>query len=129
MPQWTMGACGSVCAGRGVIMSCRHARPGPGSHRKPLLPHRPAASGSHALSTSFEEERAVAVPLLSGSCTFHHGATLHYTRGNATSSQRRAYILNYRPEVRVPVWCGVVWCGVDCPSRFLFLSMCASERA
>lgn len=36
-----------------------------------------------------------------GSCTFHHGNTLHYTRGNSTDTQRRAFIINCRPIVSI----------------------------
>jgi len=28
----------------------------------------------------------------------HHGRTLDYTRGNSTHRQRRAFIVNFRPE-------------------------------
>ena len=41
---------------------------------------------------------AVAIPLKSGGCTFHDGFTFHYSKGNSTQSQRRALILNFRPQ-------------------------------
>ncbi len=31
----------------------------------------------------------------------HHGKTLHYSRGNSTDNNRRAFILNYRPKKMV----------------------------
>ena len=37
-------------------------------------------------------------PLSAGSCTFHHGRMLHYSRGNTTDRQRRAYVTNFRPR-------------------------------
>eukprot|EP00042_Codosiga_hollandica_P029780 m.167431 g.167431 ORF g.167431 m.167431 type:complete len:229 (+) comp53170_c0_seq1:132-818(+) len=71
---------------------------GAGSHLQPLCKHAPAAPGHHVLKTDqFDESRGTAVPLLAGSCTIHHGRTLHYTRGNTTPNDRRAYIVNYRP--------------------------------
>lgn len=74
-----------------------------GSHREPTLrPHHPAKVGHHVRCTDrCSEEEGSPVPLSPGSCTLHHGRTLHYTRGNKTSSQRRAYILNFRPSAMV----------------------------
>ena len=43
------------------------------------------------------EDEATPVPLAPGSCTFHGGRTLHYSRGNTTGGHRRALILNFRP--------------------------------
>lgn len=44
------------------------------------------------------EDEAVAVEIKPGSCVFHHGGTLHYSRGNPTDKRRRAFITNFRPE-------------------------------
>lgn len=71
---------------------------GPGSHRKPTRPHQPTETNSRALATQFDEEKAVAVPLLAGSATFHHANTLHYSRPNMSTRPRRAYVLNFRPK-------------------------------
>ncbi len=44
---------------------------------------------------------AVSAPISAGSCTLHSGRTLHYTRGNCTGRDRRALIVNFRPEAMV----------------------------
>jgi len=69
----------------------------PGSHRLPPRQHRSAGSGGGALVCDASEDEGVPVPLAPGSCTFHHGGTLHYSRGNTTSRHRRAMIVNFRP--------------------------------
>lgn len=51
-----------------------------------------------ALYCETDTSEAQSVPLNSGGCTFHDGFTLHYSKGNRTESQRRALILNFRPE-------------------------------
>jgi phytanoyl-CoA hydroxylase len=72
----------------------------PGSHREPPRPHR-AAGSDGALECAPPASGAVAVPLAPGSCTFHAGATMHYSRGNTTSGHRRALIVNFRPRAMV----------------------------
>jgi phytanoyl-CoA hydroxylase len=72
----------------------------PGSHREELRPHRSAAPGG-ALQCDPPESGAVAVPLAPGSCTFHAGGTLHFSRGNTTAGHRRALIVNFRPQAMV----------------------------
>ena len=57
--------------------------------------------GKGALQCSGSENESIAVPLKPGSCAIHHGHTLHYSRGNDTSSHRRAFILNFRPKKMV----------------------------
>ncbi|XP_078572366.1 putative alpha-ketoglutarate-dependent hypophosphite dioxygenase [Branchiostoma floridae x Branchiostoma japonicum] len=70
----------------------------PGSHLQPVRPHRPVKEGVHVLMTDHcSEDEGSAMPIPAGSCTLHHGRTLHYTRGNSTGRERRAYIVNYRP--------------------------------
>ena len=73
----------------------------PGSHLLPMRPHRPAGRGGGALECDGSESEGVAVPLAAGSCTFHHGGTMHYSRGNSTASHRRALIVNFRPQAMV----------------------------
>jgi ectoine hydroxylase-related dioxygenase (phytanoyl-CoA dioxygenase family) len=73
----------------------------PGSHLNPLRPHRQAGKGGGALECEATEAEGVPAPLQPGSATFHHGGTLHYSRGNSTESRRRAYIVNFRPEAMV----------------------------
>jgi phytanoyl-CoA hydroxylase len=68
----------------------------PGSHLQPLLPHVQTGNKG-ALKCEGSEENSVCIEVKPGSCVFHHGATLHYSRGNSTNSNRRAYITNYRP--------------------------------
>lgn len=69
----------------------------PGSHLEPMRPHR-QTGGNGALECDADEQEGIAVPLGPGDATIHHGATLHYSRGNSTSQHRPAYILNFRPE-------------------------------
>ena len=73
----------------------------PGSHRQPVRMHRHSGETSHALETDASESEAVACPLVPGSATFHDGGTLHYSRGNSTSSRRRALITNFRPVAMI----------------------------
>ena len=72
----------------------------PKSHQSPLREHF-QPSGKGALQCSGSENESIAVPLKPGSCAIHHGHTLHYSRGNDTSSHRRAFILNFRPKKMV----------------------------
>jgi ectoine hydroxylase-related dioxygenase (phytanoyl-CoA dioxygenase family) len=51
-----------------------------------------------ALICEGSENEAVSVPLKPGSCVLHHGATVHYSRGNSTGDNRRAMIVNFRPQ-------------------------------
>ncbi|CAH1782921.1 unnamed protein product [Owenia fusiformis] len=69
----------------------------PGSHKLPMRPFRPVSEGHHVLCCDCSEEEGAPRPLKPGSCTVHHGRTLHYSRGNTTNTQRRAYIVNFRP--------------------------------
>lgn len=73
----------------------------PGSHLKELRPHRFAGKEGGALMCDATEEEAVCIELKPGSCVFHHGGTLHYSRGNSTAGNRRALIVNFRPEAMI----------------------------
>lgn len=73
----------------------------PGSHLRPLRPHRFAGREGGALCCDASESEGVAIELPPGSCVFHHGHTLHYSRGNCTAHPRRAFIINFRPETMV----------------------------
>lgn len=68
----------------------------PKSHLSEILPHVQVGSKG-ALKCEGSEENSVYVELEPGSCAIHHGGTLHYSRGNSTNFERRAYITNYRP--------------------------------
>jgi len=70
----------------------------PGSNKMEVRKHRYAGKEGGALVCDALEEEGVGIPLSPGSCTFHSGQTLHYSRGNSTESQRRAFIVNYRPQ-------------------------------
>lgn len=70
----------------------------PGSNLKEVRPHTFAAKKGGALTCAASEDEGVAVELKPGSCTFHDGRTLHYSRGNSTDGQRRAFIVNFRPD-------------------------------
>lgn len=68
----------------------------PGSHLLPLRPHV-SAHAQGALRCDASESEGVCIELPPGSCVMHHGGTLHYSRGNTTGNQRRAFIINFRP--------------------------------
>lgn len=69
----------------------------PGSHLKEVRKHSYAAKIGGALNCEASEAEGIGVELRPGSCTFHTGRTLHYSRGNSTSHNRRAFIINFRP--------------------------------
>lgn len=71
---------------------------GPGSHLKEIRPHRFAGKEGGALVCDATEEDGVFIEIEPGDCVLHHGATLHYSRGNSTNTNRRAFIINFRPE-------------------------------
>jgi len=68
----------------------------PASHLKPMRKHVSTAKNG-ALVCEGNENEAVYVELQPGSVVLHHGATVHYSRGNSTDSHRRAMIVNLRP--------------------------------
>lgn len=69
----------------------------PASHLKPMRKHASTAKNG-ALVCEGNEDEAVYVELQPGSVVLHHGATVHYSRGNITGSHRRAMIVNLRPR-------------------------------
>ena len=73
----------------------------PGSHRESVRKHRWAGPCGTTLAADSSEKEGVAVPLKPGSCTFHDGTTLHYTRGNSTGTRRRALLATFRPAPMV----------------------------
>ncbi|MDY8137027.1 phytanoyl-CoA dioxygenase family protein [Aquimarina sp. 2201CG5-10] len=68
-------------------------------HRKEKIikPHSLYSKGG-ALHCKTDTSEAQCIPIQAGGCTFHDGFTLHFSKGNTTSSQRRALILNFRPK-------------------------------
>ena len=72
----------------------------PKSHLLPLREHNQPINGG-ALQCKGSEKESVSIPLNPGSCVIHQGKTLHYSRGNSTDNNRRAFILNYRPKEMV----------------------------
>ncbi|MEO8110245.1 MAG: phytanoyl-CoA dioxygenase family protein [Ginsengibacter sp.] len=72
-----------------------------GSHKLPVRKHRPAGKGGGALECDASEEEGTAIEIKAGSCIWHHGGTLHYSRGNITEGGRRAFITNYRPAAMI----------------------------
>ncbi len=62
-----------------------------------IKPHSLYSEGG-ALHCSANAIEAQCIPLNAGGCTFHDGFTLHFSKGNITSDQRRALILNFRPK-------------------------------
>ena len=72
----------------------------PKSHLSPVLPHSQTGNKG-ALQCEGAEENSVFIELQPGSCVFHQGGTLHYSRGNATEHNRRALITNFRPSAMI----------------------------
>lgn len=72
----------------------------PRSHLLPTLKHSQTGEKG-ALMCAGDEDNSIYVELEPGSCVFHHGNTLHYSRGNSTDSHRRAFITNYRPKAMI----------------------------
>lgn len=72
----------------------------PKSHLMPLLVHEQTGDKG-ALQCKGSEVDSIGIELEPGSCIFHDGHTLHYSRGNTTHQQRRAFITNFRPEAMI----------------------------
>ena len=72
----------------------------PKSHLQPLKKHFQPIGGGPLQSKGIEQD-SIATPLQPGSCVIHQGHTLHYSRGNTTNQNRRAFILNFRPKKMV----------------------------
>lgn len=72
----------------------------PKSHLGKVLPHTQTGNKG-ALTCDGREEDSVCIELHPGSCVFHHGKTLHYSRGNSTETSRRAFITNFRPKAMI----------------------------
>ncbi len=72
----------------------------PKSHLSPILVHVQTGNKG-ALKCEGSEENSVYVELKPGSCVFHQGGTLHYSRGNSTADNRRALITNFRPKAMI----------------------------
>ncbi len=72
----------------------------PGSHKLPMREHKSSAKNG-ALVCEGTETEAIYVELKPGSVVLHHGATVHYSRGNTTDSHRRAMIVNLRPKAMI----------------------------
>lgn len=72
----------------------------PKSHLSTVLPHTQTGNKG-ALKCEGSEEDSVFIELQPGSCVFHQGGTLHYSRGNSTNNNRRAMITNFRPKAMI----------------------------
>lgn len=72
----------------------------PKSHLYPVLRHEQTGNKG-ALKCNGSEENSVFIELQPGSCVFHQGGTLHYSRGNSTNDNRRALITNFRPKAMI----------------------------
>lgn len=72
----------------------------PKSHLFPILSHEQTGNKG-ALKCEGNEENSVFIELQPGSCVFHQGGTLHYSRGNSTDDNRRALITNFRPKAMI----------------------------
>ena len=72
----------------------------PKSHLSPVLPHSQTGDKG-ALQCEGTENNSVCIELQPGSCVFHQGGTLHYSRGNSTENNRRAFITNFRPKAMI----------------------------
>ena len=73
----------------------------PKSHLQPQLEKHVQLPNGGALCCQWSEEEALCIPIAKKSAVAHHGRTLHYSRGNSTSGNRRAYILNFRPQAMI----------------------------
>ncbi len=72
----------------------------PGTHKLAMRTHESTAKNG-ALVCEGNEAEAAYVELDPGSVVLHHGGTLHYSRGNTSNSQRRAMIVNLRPQAMI----------------------------
>ncbi|RTE54072.1 phytanoyl-CoA dioxygenase family protein [Arenibacter aquaticus] len=72
----------------------------PKSHLSEILQHEQTGNKG-ALKCEGSEENSVCIELSPGSCVFHQGGTLHYSRGNSTNDNRRAIITNFRPKAMI----------------------------
>lgn len=72
----------------------------PKSHLSELLQHEQTGNKG-ALKCEGSEENSMCIELTPGSCVFHQGGTLHYSRGNSTDDNRRAIITNFRPTAMI----------------------------
>jgi phytanoyl-CoA hydroxylase len=72
----------------------------PGSHLEPLRMHQQTGKGG-ALQCIGSEEEALPAEIKKGSCVWHHGRTVHFSRGNCTGNRRRAFIVNFRPAAMI----------------------------
>ena len=73
----------------------------PGSHKEGIAEHVDATHKSPinaALEVRVDESRAVVVEYGPGDVTFHHGRTLHYSRGNTTDQPRRGLSTHLWPD-------------------------------
>jgi ectoine hydroxylase-related dioxygenase (phytanoyl-CoA dioxygenase family) len=72
----------------------------PGSHRRPVQPHRHLHDDPsvHALEVEpgVDTSGGVAVPIPAGGATLHHCRTLHYAGPNRTPRDRRAYTMEFQ---------------------------------
>ena len=76
----------------------------PGSHKEGIAEHVDATHKSPinaALEVRVDESRAVVVEYGPGDVTFHHGRTLHYSRGNTTDQPRRGLSTHLWPDPNV----------------------------
>lgn len=72
----------------------------PKSHLSEILQHEQTGNKG-ALKCAGSEENSECIELSPGSCVFHQGGTLHYSRGNSTNDNRRAIITNFRPKAMI----------------------------
>ena len=73
----------------------------PKSHKGELRPHKFASKEGGALMCEGSEKEGIPIELSPGSCVLHDGRMLHYSRGNSTNTQRRAFIINFRPKAMI----------------------------
>ncbi|MBI3923645.1 MAG: phytanoyl-CoA dioxygenase family protein, partial [Armatimonadetes bacterium] len=75
----------------------------PGSHRLGLVDHKAVENTPHLIPPEFQEDKAVAVPIRTGGCIFHHSLVLHKSPPNRTASWRRAFVCHYvRSDAEMP---------------------------
>ncbi len=75
----------------------------PKKEKNEILPHHNLPGGGALFCKPYNIDKAEAIELSPGGCTFHDGYTLHFSKGNSTPNQRRAIILNFRPKTMIAI--------------------------
>ncbi len=69
----------------------------PGSHKSGEAGHKRAGQYIAQIKADADESLAAAVPMSAGAAMIHHCQTLHMTKPNLSSRQRRAWVIHFIP--------------------------------